>query len=219
MLSAARNCLILAFLFASSCGGEQTGDARSSRQFLAKFPRQTATPGPSTPVPSPTTSTLSNPLSTYAPCIYYSSVLSSCENATTSFNQLNPAQQATCLCYTGSTSWAPASLYSAVVDCANVASNVAPSRYPYFSSLVDHCSSSRFVISSASLPLAGVSGVLTTANDTQTPAVTSSREPTAGISGSSTSGLFTRTSTTTSYSSRPTTNSSTSTGNTPGVAG
>lgn len=128
--------LVLASLVAF-CVGELEATETPNERHGVYFPRAT-TSIPSTLSSSSQAHITSNPLATQSGCIYFTSVVSSCEMAMTSFEHRPASEQASCLCYIG-TKYTPASLDDAISDCASAAYISAYQYYTVFSLLEDFC--------------------------------------------------------------------------------
>ncbi len=128
--------LVLASLIASWVGELEAAKPPNEGRGV-HFPRAT-TSIPSTLGSSSQAQITSNPLATQSGCVYFTSVVSSCETATTNFEHRPASERASCLCYIG-TKYSPALLDDAISDCASAAYRSAYQYYTVFSLLEDFC--------------------------------------------------------------------------------
>jgi ribosomal protein S18 len=100
-------------------------------------------------------------------CSSVDAAISSCEAATAGWIDLSGSQQASCICYSG-TSWAPGNFDGAVLTCANYISTAVPTNYADISSLQNFCTKKGNVRAS------GTGSVVVVTGSPATPSVGSS---------------------------------------------
>jgi hypothetical protein len=153
-----------------------------------------------TPTPSPTRSsvsaaaatTTSAPILKQSGCSAFSSLVSSCTQATPGILDMTYGAIAACLCYTSSTSWIPTRFDGAAASCANVVKTGDPTGYVAFTSdFLNLCTEVGDVVNTPDSPLKTPPVTTTTQRTTaqSTPKVTPI--PTTVVLGSSPSASVT----------------------------
>lgn len=103
-------------------------------------------------------------------CGAAAAAITSCENATASWDNLPASKQASCICYDG-TSWSPDRFDGPVLTCANYAKTADPTDYSSIAALESFCAKEGDVRS----PTAGST---TAAKSAATVSVTPAASPT-----------------------------------------
>lgn len=157
-------------------GGGATATAKTT-----PAPTATSTNGAST-TPKPTTAASGTAVTTgpITACATVDAAITSCESATPGWTDLAGTQQASCICYSGS-SWAPNAFDDPVLSCANYLKTASPSDYSDVLSIENFCTKKGDVRAStgASTKPSGTGSVVVVPTNPATPSLKTSSSTTS----------------------------------------
>lgn len=157
-------------------GGGATVTAKTTSAPIAKSTTATATGASTTAIP--TTGGATGTAVTTGPitaCATVDAAISSCESATPGWTDLAGTQQASCICYSGS-SWAPNAFDDPVLSCANYLKTASPTDYSNVLSIESFCTKKGDV--RATTNASGTGSVVVVATNPATPSLKTSSSTT-----------------------------------------